>query len=484
MKYLWCAGWTGLLALLGETSGAQSLPGTRPRQAYLEAGGYVSSATATPFWLRANQYGIAPLASPTGTLRGGIYQEYRRDSLGAPRRKFGWGAGAQVVLNVGSPTQLLLPEAYAKIRYGRVELSGGRRREVFGLGDSTLSSGSVIQSGNALPIPKIQFNTIGYVPLLFKNFVALNAGFAHGWFNVPYIQQAMLHQKYVYFRFGRPTQVLRFHVGVNHQVQWGGYAEYLKNMPEVAVDGRLASEFRFYPFIVIGKVPRDWIGYGITANDSYAVGNHLGSYDAALEVTLGQSVVMLYHQHIYDDKSSLYFINAPDGLTGLSWKRVPRPAASRGLQLRRVVVEYLTTQDQSGSTFYVPNSRFQGGDNYFNHGQYLRGWSYFDRAIGTPFLEPTPGAGFSNNRVSAGYLGVEGVYGKTVTWTARISHSRNLGTFNTPFASPRDQFSSLLSARIQLPRFRNTSLNTAIALDQGNLFPAVFGGYLSLRKSW
>lgn len=473
-----------LSSLIGVESFAQSDSSQRAFRAHVEMGGYGSSDAATPFWLRANQLGIVPLTSPTGTLRGGFYREYRTDTLGAVRRKFGWGAGINAVANAGSETQLLLPEAYLKLKYGRVELSAGRRRELIGLGDSTLSSGFIIQSGNALPIPKVQLATIGYVPLLFKNFVALNAGFAHGWFNAPYIKQAMLHQKYLYLRFGRPHHAVRFHLGANHQVQWGGYADYLLNLPEVAENGRLASEFRYYPFVIIGRVPKDWIGYGITANDSYAIGNHLGSYDAAFEITVKQSVFMLYHQHIYDDKSSLYFINAPDGLTGLSWKRISPAGTTRSFRVQRVTVEYLTTQDQSGSTFYVPNSRFQGGDNYFNHGQYREGWSYFGRAIGTPFMEPTPGGGFSNNRVSVGYLGAAGTVGRAIAWTARASYSHNLGTFNTPFEAARNQFSSLVSAQIQLPRLKNTALTTSLALDQGELYPAAVGGYLSLRKSW
>ena len=475
------------VAVLGQLASgfcnAQELRKNHNLRAEVELGGYFSSATATPFWLRVNQYGIAPLTSPTGTLRAGLSKEYVPDTLPNARRKIRWGAGISAVVNAGATTQLLLPEAYLKVKYGRFELYAGRRRGLIGLGDSTLSSGFIINSGNALPIPKIQLATLGYVPLLFKGFVAFNAGFSHGWFNVPYIQGAFVHQKYLYFRFGKPTGAVRFHAGINHQVQWGGEADYLLNRPDVAVGGKLPSSLRYFPYVVSGTVPKDWGKFGFTANDSYGIGNQLGSYDAALEVTAGQSVFLLYHQHIYEDKSSVLFINAPDGLSGLSWSRTPGKSAPATFRVQRVVVEYLNTMYQSGDTFYRPNSKFQGTDNYFNHNQYREGWSYFGRAIGTPFLEPTPG-GFPNNRVSVWYAGVGGSLFETVTWTARASYGRNYGTYGTAYEPPRNQFSSMLSAQILFPRLRYTALSASFALDRGELYPATVGAYLGLKKSW
>ncbi|MCY7350674.1 MAG: capsule assembly Wzi family protein, partial [Cytophagaceae bacterium] len=446
-------------------------------------GGFLSSTSATPFWLQANQSGISPLTSPAGTLRAGFFKDYPHDSLVTARRKAQWGAGISTVVNAGATTQLLLPEAYLKVKYGRFELYAGRRRELIGLGDSTLSSGFIINSGNALPIPKIQLATLGYVPLLFKGFFAFNAGFAHGWFNVPYIQGAFLHQKYLYFRLGKPTHTVRLYAGINHQVQWGGHADFLLDKPGVALDGKLPSTLRYFPYVVTGLVPRNWNDFGFTANDSYAVGNHLGSYDAALEVSVQQSVFLLYHQHIYEDKSSILFINAPDGLSGLSWSRTPKKNTPPMFRVQRVVVEYLNTMYQSGDTFYRPNSNFQGTDNYFNHNQYQEGWSYFGRAIGTPFIEPTPG-GFPNNRVSVWYVGAGGIVFRTVNWTARTSYSYNYGTYGTAFESPRRQFSSVLNAQILLPRWHGTALTASVAYDRGDLYPATVGTYLGLKKSW
>ena len=43
-----------------------------------EAGTIISTNGETPFWLRANQYGIVPNQSPIFTLRGSISSDYKK----------------------------------------------------------------------------------------------------------------------------------------------------------------------------------------------------------------------------------------------------------------------------------------------------------------------------------------------------------------------------------------------------------------------
>ena len=204
--------------------------------AQLDVGGWLATDQAQTFWLRANQDGAIPLTAPAGTLRAGLWKSYaRRDTTG----HFDWCAGLQVVGNATANAQLLLPILYGKLRWKALELGAGRWRQLTGLGDSTLSSGFINGSGNALPIPKIQLATLGYVPLGFtKNWLAVNAGYSHGWFVGAYIQGAYLHKKYLYLRMGKPTHKLKVYLGINHQVQWGGQADYLKGSP-VAINGKL-----------------------------------------------------------------------------------------------------------------------------------------------------------------------------------------------------------------------------------------------------
>lgn len=162
--------------------------------------------------------------------------------------------------------------------------------------------------------------------------------------------------------------------------------------------------------------------------------------------------------------------------------------------MQRVVLEWLSTTNQSGPTF-DQTIRYQGRDNYFNHSQYREGWSYRGRTIGTPFIVPRTdfsqlvnafvGGGFyPNNRVVAWYGGAGGVFRRGSTLTVRVSHSRNFGTFNQPYPQVFRQFSALLSGQWRLAGWPGATLTTSVALDRGALYPNSLGSYVGLRKSW
>ena len=506
-------------------SGAESTDGRI--QGMVEVGGMVSSTTQTPFWLRTNQYGIMPLGGSVGTLRASVGRDYQTNTPlnsasslrslwadkpaatdktapdSAVRPRFDWGFGLAVVGNTGPATlpnndlndarQLLWPEVFAKIRFGHFELFAGRRREVYGLGDTTLTSGFVAWSGNAIPFPKIQLHTPGFVPIKWlRNTVAFRLGYAHGWFTQPNIQGAMLHQKYLYLRIGKPEARLSFTTGLNHQAQWGGYADYLRGTI-YSTTGQLPGSFRDYVSVVLGIYPE------AIANDRFTdfdgtnrIGNHLGSIDFALDWKHARYGLQFYHQHIYEDVSGIAFENIPDGLTGLSW--VSRKKTAAKVQIARAVVELLSTTDQSGDTFDFKRT-FQGRDNYFNHGQYVQGWSYQGRTIGTPFIAPRTtftrtvnanegGGFFPNNRLVTWYAGIETLVQQTVRLTARLAWSRNFGGYDQPFKPAYSQVSALLAGQGQLPRLPDVWLTASVAVDRGELYPNSVGGFVSLQKRW
>ena len=459
----------------------------------VELGSVLSSTSTTPFWLRTNQYGIVPTQAPAGIFQAAIWKSYRQpDSVN--HRNFDWGFKLNPVLTYDryNKVKFLWPEGHVKVRYKAIELYIGRRREVTGLGDTTLSSGFYAVSGNALPIPKLQISTVGYAPIHFTHdFLAINAGFAHGWFNVPYIQDIRLHQKHLYLRFGKPASNVKIYAGLNHQVQWAGHADYLKSRPDIADNGYFPSDWRFYKYVVLSYTPSNWNTIaGYTSFDSYRVGNSVGSIDFGAEFMYRGKKFLAYYQHAYEDVSGILFQNVPDGLWGISCTMQPKKTAS--FQLTRLLLEFLTTKDQSGNTFYIPGSTYQGVDNYYNHGQYAEGWSYFDHTLGTPFIAPwlnldlpfnSNGQYFPNNRVNMWHVGLQGAY-KKATFTLRTSYSQNFGTYNFPFPYSLGQFSGLLSAHIPVSQRHKMAITTKIAVDNGSLYKNAVGGYIGLKKSW
>ena len=452
----------------------------------VEIGGW-AGAERTPFWLQAAQWGIVPRQTPAATLRLGLRRTYAPvDSTSGKRLR--WTVGIETVANLGRRSQVLLPEAFAGVRYGILELWGGRRRQIIGITDSTLSSGSYTVSGNALPIPQVQISTPDFVPLGFLGrAVALKGHFSHGWFNVPYIQKAFLHTKSLHGRFGRPESPVHFFVGLNHAVQWAGEAEYLKTSP-YAVNGKLTNNFGDYlSGVILGRIPKDWQNDRFTSFDgANRIGNHLGHYDLAVSLTRPRSAWLLYLQHPYEDATGLVWRNGLDGLYGLSWQN--RTVGNTGFRWERVVVEYLNTMNQAGRTFDIPGSRFKGGDNYFNHGQYIEGWSYFGRSIGTPLFVPDRDLASSLNgyffpsNLNRGYYAAVGLSaGSRFRAQARVLYQQHNGASGSPFRESRRQTSIGIQGSYGT---RFGSVNAAFAFDRGGYLPVGAGAFLSFRRDW
>lgn len=463
--------------------------GQRLIQYRVEAGSMVSSGQ-TPFWLRANQYGTVPLQAPRFRLNTGIYSDYRTADSAHSRSVADWGYGINGVVNAGQTNQFLLPEAYVKGRLGAFELYVGRRRELVGLVDTLLTTGAYAWSGNALPIPKVQIGFPNFTPIPFtKGVLSFMGVFAHGWFENAnrLVKGSYLHQKYAYGRLGKPTWPFRLYAGFNHQVIWAGSAAPGVLSPFVAVNGQLPSALKYFPAVVLGSrgTQADQL---VTSFEDNRIGNHLGSIDFAADVNIGHWNAYVYRQFVYDDGSLFYGTNLDDGLNGLRLKNLRQPTRAL-FSLRQVTVEYLFTGSQGGDVFVISDNKRRGRDNYFNHSQFVDGWVYFNRTIGTPFLtperelNPNAGAGIANNRVSVIHLGLSGLLFGSVNILTRLSVSRNAGTYPNPYITVPTQFSGLLTASVPLNWLGGTVLNGSVAIDRGGLLPNSVGGYVGLRKT-
>jgi hypothetical protein len=474
-------------------SSCTSVNAQRIHQYSIESGALFSSGQ-TPFWQRANQYGIVPLKNPALRLNAQLYSDYKATDSAGHKAIIDWGYGLNVVTNAGATNQFIIPQAYVKGRFGAFEIYAGRRKEIIGLVDTLLTSGSYIWSGNALPFPKIQVALPAFTPVPFtKGIVAVMGTFSHGWFENAdrLVKGSYLHQSSVYGRLGKPSWRVKLYGGANHQVMWAGRSDYLDST--VAANGQLPSGIKYFPAVVLGTqnpFPNDQTIQTISRFEENRIGNHLGSIDVAAEVNLNHWNLFAYRQFVYDDGSLFYGTNLNDGLNGLRIRNNYQPDRS-AFFLRQITVEYLFTGSQGGDVFILEDPQRRGRDDYFNNSQYLDGWTYFGRTIGTPFLTPQqevnpslpPRYGIANNRVSAFHLGLSALVFNKVDITSRLSFSRNAGTYAVLYLHIPGQFSGLLTASLPINLFGGTVLNGSLAIDSGGLLPNSVGGYISLRKT-
>jgi hypothetical protein len=468
---------------------------SKPLRFRSEVGSYFSTSGETPFWLRSNQYGIVPHENALMTLRHAMRVDYhdapksKLDSLKAANRRVDWGWGAEAVLNAGYNYKILIPEAYVKVKFSGFEVWAGRRREIVGLVDSVLTSGSYAWSGNTLPMLKIQLAIPDYLPR--NSLFGFKGFYAHGWFEEErFVNNMLLHQKALYGRFGKPHWRLKLYGGINHQVQWGGSTEQLpgSRIKNNQLPGQLSDYLNVVTALTLGN-RKDIDTNRVSSFDrENRIGNHLGTIDFGFEYTAPSFSIFAYRQNIYEDGSLFHFENIRDGLNGLRIRN-RRPLNPNGLQIQDILLEYLYTANQGGSVF-SDEQNIHGRDNYFNHSQYQDGWSRYGLTMGTPFITPTgdtrsdlPRYGFTNNnRVSVMHLGVSGQVMDFFRFQIKASYSENLGTYEKPFDHTVRQLSSILSVQSPLYILNGVTVNGAVATDFGELYSNNVGFYLGIRK--
>jgi len=363
--------------------------------------------------------------------------------------------------------------------------------------DTTLSSGSYIWSGDALPIPKIQISTPNFVPFPFtKGFLSFKGNYAHGWFENSRtdVKNFYLHQKSLYFRLGKPDWKFHFYGGFNHQVQWGGTLLYPDPGNLLAHNGQVGSSFSDYINVVTGM---SLAAVGDTtkngANDAgNRSGNHLGSIDFGFEAQFNTIGILVYRQSIYDTGSLYYLSNISDGLQGFSITN--KNKQRKKISINKFTFEYLNTYGQGGETNYSnKNSRLRGQVNYFNNAVYQDGWIYDGKVIGNPFMTTFDGnrtewpnvfkVGY--DRLEAFFIGLNMNVANNILVESKFSYSQYYGFEGTnSLKKTTGQYSSLINVKIPVNFLNNSLLICSIAYDKGIIIKDNAGVYFGIQKKW
>jgi len=428
--------------------------------------GVASTGIYSPFWIQSNQYGQI-LSSPTSAnINVGINKDFGKNT-----RLFDYGFKANGLLQTfDKKTNIYFHEIYAKARFLVFDLMVGAREEHYGNQDSTLSSGGLLLSNNARPIPKITLGIEHFTDVPFtQGFLAIKGAISHGWLN-DYGYNILLHHKYAYLKLGGKLPV-HIQYGLDHVAQWGG------NIPGWGQQPTGLSDFAR---IFFGK------SGGANANLSdqiNALGNHIISQSMKLDVDISDYKISGYWQNLSEDGPINMIwntMNVSDGLWGISLRNSKIPFVNG------ILYEYLNTTDQSGPYHDKDGIIYGGTDNYFN-GQYPTGWSYYSRTIGTPFivspLYNKDGSHYTlNNRVQVHHLGIEGnVSGYEYRYMTSIS--KNYGTYGSPYIEMLPTTSMMLEVKKHFPKLMNIQCAVSIAVDNGKLYGNSAGCLFSIRKT-
>ncbi len=389
------------------------------------------------------------------------------------------------------PGDVRLHQLYVEGKYRSIFLTVGLKEHGSALLNQELSSGDMVESGNARPIPEARIGFVDFQDIPFtKGWAQIQGEVSYGkMIDYSYLKRqfnyydyhinrgALYTYKRVYFR-SKPSERLCATFGMQAGAMFGGTTTYYSKGEVIKTSKFSRSIGTFFKMLL----PMGENG------EEYYVGSTLGSWDLKLRYRLNDShALSVYFQGLWEDGSSLGRMNKWDGLYGIEYS-----CSERGW-ITGAVLEYIDFRDQSGPIHYDPadnpqhNIQFQttGGDNYYNN-NYYNSYANFGQCIGSPFLvSPIYNSdgypAFASNRNNGFHAGISGQPAEDVKYKLLASYQRGLGTYTQPYYQALTDFSMMLQVDYNASAWvKGLAARAQVAFDCGKLRGDNFGTSLSL----
>lgn len=448
----------------------------------------VSSGAHTPFWLVNNRFGLSSIEKNSGYVRAGLFHDAERRY----DKRVSWGGGVDLAGAWNFTSPFIVQQLYADMRYRALEVSVGSKERVEGFNNPRLSSGNLLFSTNARPIPQARVSLPEYVSVPFtRDWLSVKGYVAYGFFTddrwqrsfagrSKHTEHVLFHSKGGYLRIGDSRRFpFVLEGGLEMGAQFGGKSisgDKVIDMPNGIKDWIKV----FFPTSGGGDTPM--------SEQTNVYGNHTGAWNFRLSwlpkgSDWGASV---YYEHFFEDHSMMFFdYTWRDMLLGVELSFPKNPVVS-GL-----VYEYLYTKDQSGPVYWdhtpaIPE-QVSGRDQYYNHGIYT-GWQHWGMGIGNPLLiSPiynTDGQiRFRHNRVKGHHLGFDGNPLPWLSYRVLLSYTRSWGTYDIPTPEVEKNFNTLVEATFAPRRLRGWSATVSFGSDGGGMLGPSAGAMVSIKKT-
>ena len=446
----------------------------------------VGTGDYTAFQLATNRHHVLGTRSNTAYLRGAV------NAAHSFTKDLTLSGAVDAIASVHADHKTYLQQCYVNLSYQSFFIEAGSREEKPVLRDDLLSSGAFIKGTNAKPIPQVHFGTNGFwtVPLT-KDWLQIDFDFGYGKFmdddyhekmfwredskNLRYAIGTYYHQKHLYFR-SNPNKRFFAVAGIEHFVQFAGTRYEYDEDHELIAKDKPANLKAFWDVIF------PWGDSNYFENNSmedWVFGNHIGM----MTVQLGWNInkdhqIQAYLDNPFEDGSGMRKGNGWDGLWGLQYSN---NAVGRQL-VRKAVFEYLQTTNQGGPLHwdngdYPESVRKQmygyvtGNDNYYNHSFY-DGYAYYGMTPGnalllSPIYNEDGLLLFSDNRVRAWHLGVNGELTDHLSYLIKGSYREGWGTYHTPLFVKHHSFDAMVQGIYTAGPWQ---FSAAYAFDKGNIY--------------
>lgn len=393
------------------------------------------------------------------------------------------------------PSRARVQQLYGEVKWRGVFLTLGMKEHGPALVNARLSSGDLVESGNARPIPEMRAGFIDFQDIPFTRGWVQIQGEA-GWgkmmdsdwwtdhynrYNYHVATGQWYNYKRCYFRTD-PQRPLSVTVGMQAAATWAGDTEWYRRGEVTRRQHRGLKAEDFFRMLI--PTP--------SSSEDFYDGNHLGTWDLMARYRLPSGAnVKAYFSWPWEDGSGIGRRNGWDGLWGLEYS-----AATPGAPLEGAVVEYLDFTNQSGPIHHAPadhpdtdlTSQVTGGDDYYNNG-YYNSYAYYGMSIGTPALmapiynlDGYPA--YVANRMRGFHAAACGHVLPTLGWRAAVSYRRAWGNGHLILPRPIHSTSAMIEATWDAGRLlRGLALKGSVALDRGTMPGNSLGALLTISYS-
>lgn len=454
----------------------------------LEAGGAFSGKETPPTWHLSNKQGVSGKEAGFGYIRTGFSGFH---TLTKSKLDINWGA--DIIAGSHLTSSVYIQQAFADINWKMLALSVGQKERWGELKNHRLSTGGLVESGNARPIPQIRIEVPEYYDFFgTKDWFRIRGHIAYGIFtdgnwqkdwtaaNAKYIKNVRYHSKAIFFKIGKEEKFpLSMEWGLQMTAQFGGKAYNKAKGTKSKAPTRLKD---YYKAFIPGS--GDNKNAGIDHNN--IAGNHLGSWHLALNWKEEDWSVRTYYEHLFDDHSQMFMEYGlwNEQLVGIELN------LEKFHWIKAVVLEYYNLKNQSGPVYHdttneIPDQISCRDDNY-NHGWY-NGWFNYGMTIGTP-LATSPIYNKDgvlecyNNRVEAFHIGIEGEPTNEIGYRMLLTHSNNWGSYPVPFTDIKRNTAALIELSYKPEKLKGWALKVSYACDNGGLLGKTCSGMLTISK--
>ena len=455
----------------------------------------VGAGDYAPMWHMANRQGLGSEKTEMIYARAGAIGNHPLSKSGIT---LDWGAEFVGGMNMASA--IFVQQAYVECSWRKLRLSVGQKERWSELGYNRLTTGSLVESGNARPIPQVRFELPEYwnIPGC-KGWFAIKGHLAYGMFTdgkwqkeflepqyndeKRYAVNTLYHSKAGYMRLGNETVFpLTAEIGLHMATQFGGTTYNAKHHAGEAFQ----NPTRFKDFL-LAFIPLSGDSEYDSSDQMNVAGNVLGSWLGAITWNEEKWKLELNYEHAFNDHSQMFWEYGlwTEQLIGIAVE------FKEFKWIRNVNVEYFNLKNQSGPIYHDSTSQIPDQisciDNNYNHGKYP-GWFNYGQMIATPLCtSPIYNKDHTlicyNNRVEAFHAGVEGDLLTWLDYRLLITHSNNWGTYKSPFKDIKNNTSGLveLTFKPMIPGGQ-WSITTSFAFDNGDLYGNNYGGMITIKR--